>query len=61
MRGGLSYREARYLCERVCETGQLVSMDIVEVNPKLGNAEEVRRTVSTSVDLARFAFGQTLL
>jgi len=61
VRGGLTYREARYLCERVCETGQLVSMDIVEVNPKLGSAEEVRKTVDTAVNLARFAFGQTLL
>jgi len=61
VRGGLSYREARYLCERISETGNLVSMDIVEVNPKLGTEDEVKRTVSTSVDLAKYAFGQTLL
>jgi arginase len=33
VRGGLSYREARHICEAVSETGRLVGMDIVEVNP----------------------------
>ena len=35
VRGGLSYREAHYVCEAVSETGRLASMDIVEVNPML--------------------------
>lgn len=33
--GGLSYREAHYLCEAAAETGLLGSMDVVEVNPLL--------------------------
>jgi arginase len=33
--GGLTYREAHLACEVVAETGKLVGMDLVEVNPIL--------------------------
>ena len=33
--GGLTYREAHLICEMVAETGKLVGMDVVEVNPIL--------------------------
>lgn len=33
--GGLTYREAHLACEVVAETGMLVGMDLVEVNPIL--------------------------
>ena len=33
--GGLTYREAHLACEVVAETGDLIGMDIVEVNPIL--------------------------
>jgi arginase len=33
--GGLTYREAHLICEMVAETGVLVGMDVVEVNPIL--------------------------
>merc|ERR1712146_382163 len=33
VRGGLTYREACFLAECVAETGQTVSIDMVEVNP----------------------------
>lgn len=32
-RGGLSLREAHYICERLATTGRLGSMDIVEIDP----------------------------
>mmetsp|Transcript_41747 Transcript_41747/g.100167 ORF Transcript_41747/g.100167 Transcript_41747/m.100167 type:complete len:418 (+) Transcript_41747:48-1301(+) len=32
-RGGLSYREVHYICEECADSGRLVSMDLVEVNP----------------------------
>ena len=35
VRGGLNYREAHYIAEAVAETGRLVGMDLVEVNPGL--------------------------
>jgi arginase len=34
-RGGLTYREAHYICEAVSMTNQLISMDMVECNPLL--------------------------
>ncbi len=34
-RGGLSYREAMYICSRLAESGKLGSMDLVEINPTL--------------------------
>jgi len=33
--GGLTYREAHLICEMVAETGKLLGMDMVEVNPIL--------------------------
>jgi len=36
VRGGLTYREAHFVAEAVAETARLGSMDLVEVNPKLG-------------------------
>jgi arginase len=40
-RGGLSYRESHYICESLADSGRLVSMDMVEVNPKLDTADEI--------------------
>lgn len=37
VRGGLTFREAHYVAEAVAETARLGSMDLVEVNPKLGS------------------------
>ncbi len=36
--GGLSYREAHYVCEAAAASGRLCSMDLVEVNPVIGGA-----------------------
>jgi len=61
VKGGLTYREARYLCHAVAETGCLVAMDIAEVNPSLGSPDDVKKTSNVAVDLAKYAFGQRLL
>ncbi|KAJ2634505.1 Arginase, catabolizes arginine to ornithine and urea, partial [Coemansia sp. RSA 1694] len=37
VRGGLTFREGHYICEAVAETGCLVALDLVEVNPALGD------------------------
>jgi arginase len=44
--GGLNDREVLYLMERVHETGQLVSMDLVEVNPALDVGNKTARLAS---------------
>jgi len=45
VRGGLSFREGHYVAEAVAETGQLSSMDMVEVNAHLGGAGTSRKNL----------------
>ena len=44
VRGGLTFREGHFICESVFETGRLVSMDMVEVNPELGETDIAKKT-----------------
>ncbi|OAP58579.1 arginase [Fonsecaea erecta] len=60
VRGGLTLREGDYIAECVHETGQLVAMDLVEVNPALDVAGATE-TVRAGVSLVRCALGDTLL
>ena len=60
VRGGLTLREGDYICECVAETGSLVAMDLVEVNPRL-EAPGAHETVRAGVSLVRCALGDTLL
>lgn len=62
VRGGLNYREAHFLCEELALTGGLASMDMVEVNPKLGRSEEdADATAATAVELICSALGKSVL
>ncbi|KAF8323375.1 arginase [Clavulina sp. PMI_390] len=61
VRGGLTFREGHYICEAVYETGLLVALDIMEVNPSLEDAAAVQQTVAIGCSLARAALGETLL
>ncbi|KAJ9124660.1 Arginase, catabolizes arginine to ornithine and urea [Naganishia onofrii] len=61
VRGGLTFREGHYICEAVAETGCLVALDIMEVNPTLGDEKLVEQTVAVGCSLARAALGETLL
>jgi arginase len=58
IRGGLSYREAHLVMEHVCDSGKMVSMDVVEVNPLLDHKNE---TASLAVELIRSALGKKIL
>jgi arginase len=52
--GGLTFREAHLACEVVAETGQLIGMDMVEVNPIL----DVQNTTAIhAVEFIRSALG----
>nr|AAA65456.1 arginase [Schizosaccharomyces pombe] len=57
--GGLTFREAMYICERVAESGTLVAVDVME--PLLGNEEEAKTTVDLARSIVRTSLGQTLL
>lgn len=53
--GGLTYREALLACELIAESGNMLAMDLVEVNPIL---DERNRTGAVAVELACSAFGK---
>jgi arginase len=61
VRGGLTFREGHLITEMVCETGCLVAVDIMEVNPALEDEGSVYQTVTVGCSLARAALGETLL
>ncbi|KND86813.1 Arginase [Tolypocladium ophioglossoides CBS 100239] len=62
VRGGLTLREGDYICESVHQTGQLVAIDLVEVNPSLAATEAgAQETVRAGCSLVRCALGDTLL
>lgn len=55
--GGLTYREAHLTCEVIAETGRLIGMDIVEVNPILDVQNE---TAMLAVEFVRSALGSRI-
>ncbi|GAA6025685.1 hypothetical protein JCM10207_003827 [Rhodosporidiobolus poonsookiae] len=62
VRGGLTFREGHYICEAIAETGRLVSLDIMEINPSIAAMEDdVKQTVDVGRSLIRCALGETLI
>ncbi|ESA41989.1 hypothetical protein GE21DRAFT_10369, partial [Neurospora crassa] len=63
VRGGLTLREGDFICECVHETGSLVAVDLVEVNPTLAAPNDVgaHETVRAGCSLVRCALGESLL
>ena len=63
VRGGLTLREGDFICEYIHETGSLVAMDLVEVNPKLAPELDIgaHETVRAGCSLVRCALGESLL
>jgi arginase len=56
--GGMSYREAQLCMEMIADTGQIASLDIMELNPAL----DVRnKTAALAVDLVESLFGKSTL
>jgi arginase len=58
VRGGATYREGHLALEMVADSGRLVAMDLVEINPVL---DERNRTAAMAVDLIVSAFGKRIL
>ena len=56
--GGLTYREAHLVCEKVARSGRLLSLEVVELNPVL---DEGNRTAQLAVGLIGSALGKTIL
>jgi len=58
VRGGMTYREAHLAMETICDSGRLLSMEVVEVNPVLDDAN---RTALLGVELVMSAMGKKIL
>ncbi len=58
VRGGATYREAHLTMEMICDSGRLLSMEVVEVNPVI---DEVNRTADLAVELIMSALGKRIL
>ena len=56
--GGLTYREAHLLMEILASSGQVGSLDVVEVNPIL---DDRNRTAQIAVELVLSLLGQSIL
>ena len=64
VRGGLTLREGDFIAECVHETGSLIAMDLVEVNPTLEPGIDdfgARETIRAGCSLVRCALGESLL
>jgi arginase len=58
VRGGLTYREAHLAMELIADSGRLVAMDIVEVNPIL---DRENATALLAVELVMSALGKRII
>lgn len=56
--GGLTYREAHLAMETICDSAKLLSLEIVEVNPVL---DQANRTAVLGVGLVTSALGKRIL
>jgi arginase len=61
VRGGLTFREAHFVAEAISDTGNLKSMDIVEVNPQLEPGEGANMTADMGLQLTLSAMGTRIL
>jgi arginase len=58
VRGGATYREAHLAMELICDSGRLLSLEVVEVNPVI---DEFNRTADLAVELILSAMGKKIL
>jgi len=61
VRGGLTYREAHYVCESVAASGALTSADIVELNPTLSDEHGGDLTVDLGIQLITSLMGKSII
>jgi len=58
VRGGINLREAHLMMEMIADSGKMIGLEIVELNPILDNRNT---TGELAVDLILSAFGQRIL
>ncbi len=59
--GGLTFREGNYVCEALCESGKLTSMEIVEVDPSQHKDVNPTQTIEVALTLIGSAMGKKIL
>ena len=58
VRGGATYREAHLAMEMICDSSRMLSMEVVEVNPVI---DEANRTADLAVELVMSGLGKRIL
>jgi arginase len=58
VRGGATYREAHLAMEMICDSRRMVSIEVVEVNPVI---DEANRTADLAVELIMSGLGKRIL
>jgi len=58
VRGGATYREAHLAMEMICDSGAMISMEVVEVNPVI---DQNNKTADLAVELIMSAMGKKIL
>jgi arginase len=58
VRGGATYREAHLAMEMICDSRRMTSMEVVEVNPVI---DEANRTADLAVELVMSGLGKRIL
>ena len=58
VKGGFTYREAHLSMEMICDSGKLLGLDVVEVNPVI---DEKNRTAALAVELIMSVLGKRIL
>ena len=58
VRGGVTYREAHLAMEMICDSRNVTSLEVVEVNPVL---DEANRTADLAVELIMSGLGKRIL
>lgn len=61
VRGGLTFREAHYVCEAVAATGHLASAEIVELNPTLSHGQGADDTVELGLQILTSLMGKSII
>merc|ERR1719491_535486 len=61
VRGGLTWREAHYVAEAIARSGALASVEIVELNPTLSNANGAQETIDLGVGLVTSLMGKAII
>lgn len=59
--GGFTVREACCIGEIISQTGQMVALDVVEFNPKIGTIDQVEQSANCTNNIVLSFFGKSRL